>query len=255
MCQVNSSQMGGYQKQGKIKAYLVSAAVGALFFLVNIAHAGPETVPPHRMGTVAIDPGHGGGQTGARGAMGLLEKTVTLELARLLALNLESDYRVVLTRSDDYHVDLHQRAAIANHANADLLISLHTGMAYRHTVRGRAVYFYAMPGNPAQKPPPEVGSAPKRLWQHVQAKHASDSKAVANLFKSELEKLSGTTPCRLQGAPLVVLYGADMPALLIEVGHISHPETEKSFTTGEGLTLLVKALRQGIDMFFRQQVQ
>lgn len=242
------------QKQGKIKVYLVSIMVGASIFLASIAHAGPETEIPLRLGTVAIDPGHGGRHTGARGATGLLEKTVTLALARRLALDLETDYRVVLTRSDDYHVDLHQRAAIANHANADLMISLHTGTGFRHAARGWAIYYYSAPGNPAQTPPTEIGSSSKRLWHHVQGKHAQASKALGNLFKSELEQLSADTSCHLQGAPLAVLYGADMPAVLIEVGHISHPETEKSLSTAEGTALMVKALRRGVDDFFRQRV-
>ncbi|MGD9058701.1 MAG: N-acetylmuramoyl-L-alanine amidase, partial [Desulfobacterales bacterium] len=57
------------------------------------------------MPVVAIDPGHGGKDTGAIGPNGALEKTINLNLARMIAQQLDSDYRVVLTRNDDYALE------------------------------------------------------------------------------------------------------------------------------------------------------
>ena len=103
---------------------------------------------------IALDPGHGGNAPGARGPTGLLEKDVCLALARNLALRLESNYTVILTRSDDYQVELQQRAAIANQADADMLISLHTGAGYVHATRGIAIFYYA----DAARAPPTGGA-------------------------------------------------------------------------------------------------
>lgn len=207
----------------------------------------------YRSGTVAIDPGHGGHHQGSRGPTGVLEKTVVLEVARQLALDLEPDYRVVLTRRDDYHVDLHQRTAIANHAKADILISLHAGAAFRHTIAGRTIYYHALMGVNSKR---ELNNNPpmaQRLWYQAQAKHVQASQKLANVLKKQFDELYSTESCHVQRAPLVVLQGADMPAVLVEVGHITYPDTEKALSTTRGVALLVKAIRLSIDTYMGQR--
>ena len=92
--------------------------------------------------TIAIDPGHGGYDKGARGPDGTFEKTVTMELARVLALELEKTYNVILTRTDDYWIDILKRTAMANHLNADMFISIHTGGSFLHQASGISLYYY-----------------------------------------------------------------------------------------------------------------
>ena len=91
---------------------------------------------------IVLDPGHGGHDTGAKGPDQTLEKKVTLELARQIATELEPEYRVVLTRTDDYHVELDNRTAVANHLKANLFISIHTGAGFTHSTSGMAIYYY-----------------------------------------------------------------------------------------------------------------
>ena len=67
---------------------------------------------------IVIDPGHGGQDFGAKGPDGALEKTITLELARLIVSELEPEFKVVLTRTDDYGLDLDNRTSMANHLQA-----------------------------------------------------------------------------------------------------------------------------------------
>src|SRR5204862_4168795 len=78
--------------------------------------APPELFPTPGVHIVVIDPGHGGEETGAHGTKGMLEKTVTLSVARRLKATLESRLgaRVILTRDSDQSVGLDQRAALAN---------------------------------------------------------------------------------------------------------------------------------------------
>jgi N-acetylmuramoyl-L-alanine amidase len=64
---------------------------------------------------IVLDPGHGGREFGARGADGTSEKAVALELAKLIDAELQQEYKVTLTRTDDYHVVLDNRTALANH--------------------------------------------------------------------------------------------------------------------------------------------
>jgi N-acetylmuramoyl-L-alanine amidase len=201
---------------------------------------------------VALDPGHGGHDRGARGPTGLLEKRVTLELAQKLALRLESRYLVRLTRSDDYDVELHQRAATANHSKADLFISLHTGAGFVHAAQGLTVYYY-------QSGSPGTGSIAEgavvtepRHWKDLQQRYTAASKALATHMQLTLEAMPQRPSCQVRGAPLAVLQGVDMPAILIEVGHITHPTTEKLLSQSHGLQALVNAIDQGIDRFLAE---
>ena len=89
--------------------------------------------------TIAIDPGHGGDDEGAKGANGVREKDLTLAVARRLRKVLESrlGVRVLLTRDDDRNVPIDERAALANNNKADLFVSLHANASTRETRAAR----------------------------------------------------------------------------------------------------------------------
>jgi N-acetylmuramoyl-L-alanine amidase len=82
---------------------------------------------PSALGTVVIDPGHGGANTGAKGPGGFLEKDLTLAVSVRLArlLREEIGCRVVLTRETDQALSLPERTAIANRERAGLFVSVH----------------------------------------------------------------------------------------------------------------------------------
>ncbi len=82
---------------------------------------------PFRIKTIVIDAGHGGHDPGCSGS-GSQEKHIALAVAQKFAAHIEANFpnvRVILTRDKDVFVPLHERAAIANRANADLFISIH----------------------------------------------------------------------------------------------------------------------------------
>ena len=91
---------------------------------------------------IVLDPGHGGRESGARGADGTTEKAVALELAQLIAAELQHDYKVTLTRTDDYHVDLDNRTALANHLKADVFVSLHAAGRFVYSTAGPTIFYY-----------------------------------------------------------------------------------------------------------------
>lgn len=223
-----------------------------LFLTVEggLIQADPLPLPPSRADAVAIDPGHGGRDDGARGPTGLLEKTITLSMARQLVIELETEFQVTLTRSDDYHVDLYERTAIANHAKANLMVSLHTGAGFRHVFRGRMIYYHAGRADEAESDNARTQST-QNGWHQVQSRHLQASKTLAETIKRHLDALADGESCHIQAAPLVVLQGADMPAVLVEIGHITHPETEKTISQTEGMTLLVNTISQGIREFLK----
>ena len=206
---------------------------------------------------IVIDPGHGGNDFGARGPDGTVEKEVALWLARILAAELKREYRVVLTRSDDYQVDLVKRTATANHIKADIFISIHTAGSFVHSSSGILIFHYH---DLIEKPQVRGSSTSIRpqdknnpvLWDQVQNRYLAKSRTLASLLNDRLDDLSDIEEIRVQGAPLAVLKGADMPAILIEIGFITNPAEEKKFQDQRFLTDLATAISRGIDEFFEQ---
>lgn len=204
---------------------------------------------------VIIDPGHGGHDEGARHPSGTSEKDLTLQLAVTLKDALHGACRVHLTRDGDYWVDLERRTAAANHRQADAFISLHTGGRFESTNDGTQVFHHV--GNPEQPfslthqgeldddPDPALP-----MWHFVQSKHESESRLLARSLHSHLTSAGYSTARGILGAPLYVLKGADMAAVLVEIGGIdSSPEPGPA--TGENaLTVIAEAIVRGLNDYF-----
>jgi N-acetylmuramoyl-L-alanine amidase len=210
--------------------------------------------------TIVIDPGHGGYDKGAKGPDGTFEKNVTMELARVLAAELEKTYKVILTRTDDYWIDILKRTAMANHLNADMFISIHTGGSFLHQASGISLYYYEKVSTSALMLETESmegtkSSNFKERWSNVQGRHQKNSKIFAERILNSLKKKIGKTVeynAEIQGAPLMVLEGADTPAILIEIGYITNPKEEKSLNDINVLSDIAEKIKNGIDDFFQK---
>jgi len=210
--------------------------------------------------TIVIDPGHGGYDKGAKGPDGTFEKNVTMELARVLAAELEKTYKVILTRTDDYWIDILKRTAMANHLNADMFISIHTGGSFLHQASGISLSYYEKISTSALMLETESmegskNSNFKELWSNIQGRHQKNSKILAERILNSLKKNIGETVeynAEIQGAPLMVLEGADTPAILIEIGYITNPKEEKSLNDINVLSDIAEKIKNGIDDFFEK---
>ena len=237
----------------------VILVVIAGFFLTGMAN---EAIAKRQLfedynRVIAIDPGHGGDESGAQGPDGTTEKTVTLSLAQLLTAELQREYKVVLTRTDDSRVDLDKRTALANHHKAELFISIHTGGSFVHSTSGIFIYHYQ---DFAEDPPKRTDNAliqgPDKntpiLWDRAQSRYLEKSRVLARLINARLNDSSLVKESRIQGAPLLLLQGANMPAILIEIGYLSNPAAEKQLRDQRYLTDLANEIRRGIDEYFEQ---
>lgn len=210
--------------------------------------------------TIVLDPGHGGYDKGAQGPDGTFEKTVTMELARVLALELEKTYNVVLTRTDDYWIDILERTAMANHLNADMFISIHTGGSFLHQASGISLYYYEKASTSAlmletESMEESKSSNFKEQWSNIQGRHQKNSKVLAEHILNSLKEKIGENveySAEIQGAPLMVLEGADTPAILIETGYITNPKEEKSLNDINVLSDMARKIKKGIDVFFEK---
>jgi N-acetylmuramoyl-L-alanine amidase len=226
----------------------------------------PLPIPPPTPGvrTVVIDAGHGGDERGAQGAQGTLEKDVTLSVARRLRTMIESrlGLRVFLTRDDDRTMSLDERSAYANSQKADLFVSIHANAALRPAMHGAEVYYLTVDaGNVEARQQaessadalPALGGGTRVIdlipWETAQARYLNQAAVLAGMVEQALRSRVPMSPRALQQAPFRVLVGANMPAVLVEVGYLSNADQERALTGGAYQDQVAQALFDGIVQF------
>jgi N-acetylmuramoyl-L-alanine amidase len=211
-----------------------------------------------------VDAGHGGSEPGARGRGGALEKDVTLAVARRLKASLEArlGVRVILTRDGDATMGLDERAALANNNKADLFVSLHANASMRDGASGAEVFYLSLDeyGDAAQRvakgdseslPVFSGGSRDIELilWEMAQARYIQQSAALARTVESSLREHVPMSARAIQQAPLRVLVGANMPAVLVEMGFMTNAAQEKQLMSDDFQNQVVQALVSAITRF------
>ena len=216
--------------------------------------------PAGGLRAIVIDPGHGGDDIGAKGAKGALEKNVTLSVARRLKAALEArlGVRVLLTRDGDQAVPSDQRAALANNNKADLFVSLHANASVRPGVAGAEVFYLAFDAGDTgprtsqggRETLPVVGGGSRDIditpWQTAQVGHLEQSSALARAVEAALRERIAMSPRSLQQAPFRVLVGANMPAVLVEMGFLTNAQQEQQLQSDEYQNAVSQALLDAI---------
>lgn len=261
-CQAHLKQMPIMKEP--LKLYLPKWNLYVLYFVVfltcvmtRVANSGKLNFAQQKK-TIVIDPGHGGHDQGARGPDGTLEKTINLNFSQLLAKKLGKKYSVHFTRTDDYGVDFPARTAVANHLEADLFLSIHTGGSFLHHTNGMSFYYYKSASGGkrtlnTQSTQSASGENAQTLWVNIQDRHQKKSQLFAELIQYYMNKQIKTLKSEIQGAPVMVLEGADMPAILFEIGYITNPSGEKSLRDINVLTRIAEGIRNGVDGFFEKE--
>jgi len=226
-----------------------------IFFSALSADAADRTRIMRKKGPViVIDPGHGGRDSGARGSENTLEKEVTLTLARLIAGCLEKDFNVILTRTGDYWLDSPGRTAAANHNKAALFLSIHASGSYLRKTDGATLFYHkGMTGSvqvsrSADSLSLSDGNGPI-AWDDIQKIHLPASRLMAETIQSRLMDQEKFSKSSLKSAPLAVLAGANMPAVLLEIGYLTNPAQEKNLSDDDYLSELAIEICKGIDDF------
>jgi N-acetylmuramoyl-L-alanine amidase len=241
----------------------VRAFLAVVMLLAGAAGAEPRVV---------IDPGHGGKQDGAVGPGAFKEKELSLQLAQRLAAAVEKQgARVLLTRTADATVPLPDRVAAANQFHPDLLISLHANSMptrkMRAQNRGIETFFLSLSasGEDARKTADRENSEAAAAAPAAAKPSGDDPLAfiLADLKRSEAhagssrlayaihQRLIAQTHAEdrgVQQAPLYVL-GVDCPAVLLELGFLSHPEESARLKDPEYQDRLVAAIAEGVKAF------
>ena len=160
---------------------------------------------------------------------------------------------------------LDERAAIANNNRADLFISLHTNASVRETATGAEVFYLSLAeySEEARRTEdggqsiPTVGGGTRTLdivpWEMAQLQHVYDSVRWAETVADELSLRLPMSPRGLQRAPFRVLVGANMPAVVVEMGFISNPDQETQLTSATFQNAIVNGLLRSI-IRYREEV-
>jgi N-acetylmuramoyl-L-alanine amidase len=218
--------------------------------------------------TVVVDPGHGGHDVGAVSRRGIMEKNVNLGVAKELRryLEKESDLKVVLTRDNDSYLELADRAEIANSSGGDLFLSLHCNSWFNAGAHGLETYFLS----PAQSdwaksveaaenqagrptgPEGDPGDVEFIVWELVQNQFISSSSHLAETIQTDVTRDLGLPNRGVRQAGFRVLVGAYMPAVLIELGFLSHAQEEKRLGDSTYQRQLARAIGDAI-LSYRDQ--
>jgi N-acetylmuramoyl-L-alanine amidase len=229
--------------------------LGSIFHNPGAAWAGSLSDDLPRQKVVVIDPGHGGDDIGAVGPSGLAEKAVTLAVAQKLKEILLETYEVHLTRNSDLGVDLEDRTGAANHYRADVFVSLHAGGAFGHQSRGTVIFYYGHGRSMESFASEEHGGSIEMNeqptpWDEVQGKHQVRAQVLAGLVHRHLREKISPVDNGIRAAPCLVLCGADMPAILVEIAHVSHPAEEAHLKKPETIAAAAESISEAIKEYF-----
>ena len=204
--------------------------------------------------TVIVDPGHGGQDEGAKGSCGILEKQITLALARKLTQELKETgtVRPILTRTDDYSISLDDRAGLANHRGGDLFISLHLGNSFLPVPMGFSLYYWS-PVTAAPTSPPI--SQEKTPWDQENRPYLERSRRLATLMQQNLQETLQWPTGGVLAADLYLLRRVKMPAVLVELGSLNHPEEAAQLQKLEFQESIVRAITETIIQYREEQVK
>lgn len=237
--------------------------------VLTVAKAVPQT---GRDIVVAIDAGHGGIDSGARGPHGIMEKTITLQIARRLAALVAKlpGFKPFLTRDGDYYLTLRQRIERARAAHADIFISIHCDSAHDHYAGGATVYALSLHGATSEHArllaqrendsdllggvnlsdkSPMLASV---LLDLSQTATISASLDVGGMVARQLAQLGSMHRDQVQQAAFVVLKSPSIPSILVETDYISNPREARRLQSSVYQEKIADAILAGVHRYFDQ---
>ncbi len=218
---------------------------------------------------IVLDAGHGGVDPGAIGAMGTLEKDVTLAVALEIRKELlkSGRYRVSMTRKSDRFIKLRDRVAWARIEKADIFLSIHADSIGKTKVRGASAYTLSETASDAEALALAERENRSDIIVGIDLSEESDvvSGILIDLAQRETMNLSanlanklilslGKATRLLEGshrhAGFAVLKAPDIPSVLLELGYLSNSHDEKILASSRLRAPIVHAIVSGIDSFF-----
>ena len=223
-----------------------------------------------RLITIAIDPGHGGEDPGARGRSGTLEKNVTLSIAQKLKERIETEpnMRAVLTRDGDFFIPLHMRVEKARRVRADLFVSIHADAFVKPSANGSSVFALSERGATSvaarwlakqENDADLIGGVnlgikdpylKQTLLDLSQTASINDSLKLGKAVLQEMGGINRLHKNYVEQAGFAVLKAPDIPSILIETAFISNPDEERKLRDPFYQNKMADAIFAGIKRYF-----
>lgn len=217
-----------------------------------------QKAPPVRLlPLVVVDAGHGGGDPGAIGPSGTLEKTVALATAQELGRQLRATrrYRVLFTRDDDTLVSLPARVRLAITNGAALMISIHADASVDQRTRGASVYI-----RPARSSGPDVTHLPAHSGSSAIARALAEpapptleSARLQLAMVASLDDDLSMVPDPAREGRFYVLGAVGIPSVLVETGFISNLRDEALLRQPRHRAMIARAIRDAVEDYFAMQ--
>lgn len=217
-----------------------------------------------KVSRIVVDAGHGGKDPGAKGPGGLQEKDFTLVIAKALARRLRLEgFDVYLTRDSDVFLTLEERTAFANKKRADLFISIHINASDDSSAQGIETYFLNLTTDSSAI---EVAARENATT----SKSISDLQLIINdlMLNSKINESCRFANCvqksiissvlatdytgkdfGVKQAPFYVLLGAQMPAILCELGFITNNADSSLLQSDAYQATLIDGIAKGINKY------
>ena len=224
---------------------------------------------------IAIDAGHGGKDPGAVSSNNVLEKDITLLIAKELQRTLRDTegYQAVLIRNDDSTVSLNDRYQNARKYGADAFISIHADGFRLASVKGASVFIWSeessssVARNLSDKERRRIQAQIKNiksydfnedtardLYPNTYKKKVDQSKILGTKILDQLKRDPYTKIHKqnVEYADFRVLKSVDIPSVLVESGFITNPEDAKRLKTKAGRRMIARSIFLGIHNYFRE---
>ena len=236
------------------------------------AAARPARPRTDRLVIIAIDAGHGGEDSGARGKRGTREKDVTLAIAKRLKtlVDREPAMRAVMVRDGDYFVPLANRVSKARRVSADLFVSVHADAWVMPNARGSSVFALSERGATstaarmlAQRENKSdliggvniAGQDPvlaRTLLDLSLTATINDSLKLGKAVLTQLGDVNSLHKSSVEQAGFAVLKAPDVPSILVETAFISNPDEEKRLKDAAYQDRIAGAILGGIKRYLAQ---
>src|SRR5690349_11846861 len=213
----------------------------------------PKNRPGAYIKSICLDPGHGGKDPG--NCVGSnQEKKYTLLLAQELRAQLKrAGFKVSMTRSSDSFIELPTRPDLAKKSGADVFVSLHFNASgsSQNSVQGAEVYCLTPAGAPSTNAQGEGSGAGLFAGNRFNEKNMF----LAYQLQKSLTKGLGAEDRGVHRARFAVLRDAEMPAVLIEGGFMSHPSEGRKIFDASYRREMAKVIVNGLLAYKRQVEQ
>src|SRR5215472_1151707 len=191
---------------------------------------------------VVLDPGHGGQDSGAM-CGGLLEKDLTLDVARRIDRLLDSEgVATLMTRVGDTYVSLADRAAFANRVRNCIFVSIHFNEGNQPVASGVETYYAAHQITAGSF----LASWLPFLWRPLSDSPNAESRNLAELIQEAVVARTGTIDRGTQARQFFVIANVTSPAVLVEGGFLTNKEDISKLATEDYRDQIAAAVADGI---------